>query len=189
MCFDGQIGHSGVDKLYTMNPNNPRNFSTKADVWNQCWNPTQQQSGSEWTCLEDCLTDADFVDEVMLNSDMGLMWNFYVKKTGRPEQKGRASDRTPLCTGINARSWRSSKARSESDTVRCHSEARASTATDVEDFARDQAVWASEFGAVFGKMLSNVDTGLTLTTADYQCCTRLNPTTDWTGPCPSQDLC
>ena len=167
MCFDGQIGHSGLDKLIK-NPNNP--YSTAAHVWDKCWNPTLQQVGSAWTCDQDCLTGPDFVDEVMLSPDMGLMWKFQVnKKTGRPHQIGRSKDGTSLCTGINEKTWRKSKDRSESNTVKCHTEARANTASDVEDFARDQSMWATEFGAVFEKMLDNGQTGLT-THSNYECC-------------------
>ena len=92
MCFDGQIGHSGMDKLWK-NPNSP--FSSASEerqhnygqfnikywfyqVWDQCWDPSVQQVGSQWTCPADCYTGPDFVDEIMLNTDMGLMWNFQV---------------------------------------------------------------------------------------------------------------
>ena len=186
MCFDGQIGHSGLDKLW-QNNNSP--FDTSDEVWDQCWNPTNQQSGSQWTCPQNCLTGPDFVDEIMLNPDMGLMWNFQVnKKTGRPFQKKKASDKTPLCEGINEKSWRTDKGRGESGTVKCHTEARATTAADVEDFAASQAVWVAEFGAVFGRMLTNGNSGLT-TTSSYQCCNRLHPTIDMKGVCDSQDIC
>ena len=144
----------------------------------------------------------------MLNTDMGLMWNFQVnifeakinfnssfqqsqvsKKTGRPWQSGRASDGSLLCSGISDKSWKKSKTRSESGVVKCHAEAKAKTAGVVEEFARDQAVWAAEFGSVFEKMLGNGNSGVLTTSSNYQCCTRLHPTTDWAGPCDQQDLC
>ena len=111
------------------------------------------------------------------------------KKTGRPQQIGRASDGSLLCTGISDKAWRKSRDRGESDVVKCHAEAKAKTAAHVEEFARDQAVWAAEFGLVFEKMLSNGNTGRLSSSSDYQCCTRLHPTTDWAGPCDQQDLC
>ena len=110
------------------------------------------------------------------------------KKTGRPQQTGRASDGSLMCTGISDKDWRKSKDRSESGVVKCHIEAKAKTAADVEEFARDQAVWAAEFGLVFEKMLGNGAKGLSAS-SEYQCCTRLHPTTDWAGPCDQQDLC
>ena len=108
----------------------------------------------------------------MLNTDMGLMWNFQVSiiteklrtndtfalspgEQGRPQQIGRARDGSLLCTGISDKTWRRSKDRGESGLVRCHAEAKAKTAADVEEFARDQAAWAAEFGLVFEKMLRN----------------------------------
>ena len=40
--------------------------------------PADSQAGSQWTCPADCYIGPDFVDEIMLNTDMGLMWNFQV---------------------------------------------------------------------------------------------------------------
>ena len=136
----------------------------------------------------------------MLNTDMGLMWNFQVSiiteklrtndtfalspgEQGRPQQIGRARDGSLLCTGISDKTWRRSKDRGESGLVRCHAEAKAKTAADVEEFAWDQAAWAAEFGLVFEKMLRNGNNGRLSSSSDYQCCTRLHPTTDWAGPC------
>ena len=193
MCMDGQIGHSGVDKLFKKNQNSNPPFSTEAEVWDACWDPSTQQSGYKWTCPSKCYIGSDFVDEVMLNPDMGLMWDFEVdNKTGRPWETKMASDGvTPLCTGINQQSWIGDNRRGGSDTVVCHPEAKASTATDVEDFANNQATWATEFGAVFEKMLSNGNSGLLTTISNYDCCTRLNPLwpRDKNGLCSSQDVC
>ena len=193
MCMDGQIGHSGVDKLFKKNQNKNPPFSTEAEVWDTCWDPSTQQSGYQWTCPAKCYIGPDFVDEVMLNPDMGLMWNFEVNSTtGRQWETGFASDGvTPLCTGINQDSWIGDNRRGGSDTVVCHPEAKASTAVDVEDFANNQATWATEFGAVFQKMLSNGNSGLLTTISNYECCTRLNPLwpRDKNGQCDSQDIC
>ena len=73
LCYDGQIGKSGMTRMLKV-------FGSESEVNRNCYNPsTQLESGGPgWTCADACYTPDDFVDEVMLNSDMGLYLDFTV---------------------------------------------------------------------------------------------------------------
>ena len=86
-------------------------FQDEEEVNLNCYDPSQQlvNGGPEWSCNPICRTTDDFVDEVMLNSDMGLYLDFEVDQaTGR--QIGTRKDGSISCHGIvdtnnQARRW------------------------------------------------------------------------------------
>ena len=133
LCYDGQIGKSGMTRMLKV-------FGSEAEVNKNCYNPsTQLESGGPgWTCADVCYTPDDFVDEVMLNSDMGLYLDFTVDQaTGR--QLGLGEDGTVSCPGLVddtrfSELWRDGR-RSGSTIANC---AKASTANLVESYANDQ---------------------------------------------------
>ena len=76
-------------------------FEDEEEVNENCYNASQQlvKGGPEWSCDPICRTTDDFVDEVMLNSDMGLYLDFEVDQTtGR--QIGTRKDGSISCHGI-----------------------------------------------------------------------------------------
>ena len=76
-------------------------FDNEEEVNENCYNSSQQlvNGGPEWSCDPICQTTDDFVDEVMLNSDMGLYLDFEVDQaTGR--QIGTRKDGSISCHGI-----------------------------------------------------------------------------------------
>ena len=115
-------------------------FGSESEVNKNCYNPsTQLESGGPgWTCADVCYTPDDFVDEVMLNSDMGLYLDFTVDQaTGR--QLGLGEDGTVSCPGLVDETrfselWREGR-RSGATIANC---AKASTANLVESYANDQ---------------------------------------------------
>ena len=115
-------------------------FGSEAEVNKNCYNPSNQleNGGPGWTCEDVCYTPDDFVDEVMLNSDMGLYLDFTVDHaTGR--QLGVREDGTVSCPGLVDETrlselWRDGR-RSGSTIANC---AKASTASLVESYANDQ---------------------------------------------------
>ena len=133
LCYDGQIGKSGLTRILKV-------FGSEADVEKNCYNPSTQleSGGPDWTCEDVCYTPDDFVDEVMLNSDMGLYLDFTVdQSTGR--QLGYKEDGTVSCPGLVDETrfselWRDGR-RSGSTTANC---GKASTANLVESYAKDQ---------------------------------------------------
>jgi len=152
-------------------------FGSEDAVNQNCYNPATQlkNGGPGWSCEDICYTPDDFVDEVMLNSDMGLYLDFTVDlKTGR--QIGLREDGSVSCPGLvddnnYARYWHQGT-RSGSTTANCE---KASTANLVESYANDQAMWVSDFASVFDKMLANGYDISTLDIAEYGCCTRDPP--------------
>ena len=92
LCYDGGIGASGHGKMAT-------EFSVEiaaceaaggtdcftSVVRTACYDETdpgqKPGGGPEWRCNPRCVTQDDFVDELMLNSDMGLFWQFTVDPT------------------------------------------------------------------------------------------------------------
>ena len=133
LCYDGQIGKSGMTQMLKV-------FGSEAEVNKNCYNPSTQleTGGPGWTCGDVCYTPDDFVDEVMLNSDMGLYLDFTVDQaTGR--QLGYKEDGTVSCPGLVDETrfselWRDGR-RSGSTTANC---GKASTASLVESYADDQ---------------------------------------------------
>ena len=133
LCYDGQIGKSGMTRMLKV-------FGSESEVNRNCYNPsTQLESGGPgWTCADACYTPDDFVDEVMLNSDMGLYLDFTVDQaTGR--QLGLGEDGTVSCPGLVDETrfselWREGR-RSGATIANC---AKASTANLVESYANDQ---------------------------------------------------
>ena len=131
MCYDGQIGKSGLASMLKV-------FGTEAEVDENCYNAANQlvDGGPGWVCDNKCYTPDDFVDEVMLNSDMGLYLDFTVDQaTGR--QLGHGQDGTVSCPGlVDDREWRRGKKKSAT-TAQC---GKAATASLVEAYANDQVL-------------------------------------------------
>ena len=134
LCFDGGLGGgSGTNKMLEV-------FATEAEVNQNCFNPSNQlvDGGPGWICNSTCFTPDDFVDEAMLNSDLGLFFEFNVDpKTGR--QLGYNEDGTVLCPGLvdqieESEAW-FSETRVHATTANC---GKAATADLVEVYARDQ---------------------------------------------------
>ena len=189
LCYDGGLGGgSGMNKMLEV-------FATEAEVNENCFNPSNQlvDGGPGWICNSTCFTPDDFVDEAMLNSDLGLFFEFNVDpKTGR--QLGYNEDGTVLCPGLvdqieESEAW-FSETRVHATTANC---GKAATADLVEAYARDQvglkvgaqtdsgpiyfsqALWVADFASVFDKMLLNGYEVDNLDTAEYGCCTRVPP--------------
>ena len=133
LCYDGRIGTSGLGKMLKV-------FDSEAEVNQNCYNAANQleNGGPAWSCQDVCYTPDDFVDEVMLNSDMGLYLDFTVDPaTGR--QLGYRDDGTVSCPGLvdetrNSELWRDGR-RSGATKANCE---KASTAGLVESYANDQ---------------------------------------------------
>ena len=61
MCFDGGIGRSGQKQLMD------KWKWSEEEVFENCYDSSKQveNGGPEWSCDPKCLTDDDFIDEVM----------------------------------------------------------------------------------------------------------------------------
>ena len=95
MCFDGGVGSSGIGKLLR------NNFTSEDEIYANCWNYESQSTDQMpfgWTCDEKCFTSNDFVDEVMLNVDMGLYFDFQTQKDVAGKQFG--------CPGLDNGNWK-----------------------------------------------------------------------------------
>ena len=67
-----------------------------------CYNPTNQKPSADlptWVCDDRCVTPDDFVDDIMLSSDMGLYYDFTVdSETSRVS--GYGVDGSVSCLGL-----------------------------------------------------------------------------------------
>ena len=117
-----------------------RVFDTEEEVYQNCFNPSKQlvDGGPGWICDEQCYTPDDFVDEVMLHSDIGLYYDFNVDlETGR--QLGTNEDGEVICPGLvyergQSKAW-AREDRIDQTTANC---GKAPTAGLVEAYAKDQ---------------------------------------------------
>ena len=108
ICFDGGVGKSGVGKMLKV-------FDTEPEIWENCYKASSQLVGGGpcWRCDDQCRTPNDFVDEIMLSSDMGLFLDFTVdNSTGRI--LGYGLDGSVSCPGLvdantNAERWNKGK--------------------------------------------------------------------------------
>ena len=129
LCYDGQIGKDGLKAMLEV-------FGTNAKVDENCYNANNQlkAGGPGWVCDNKCYTPDDFVDEVMLNSDLGLYLDFTVDPaTGR--QLGHGEDGTVSCPGlVDNVDWRTGK-KNRATAAHC---GKAATASLVEAYANDQ---------------------------------------------------
>jgi len=172
LCFDGGIGKSGLGKMLQI-------FEDEEEVYENCYDPSQQlvNGGPEWSCNPICQTKDDFVDEVMLNSDMGLYLDFEVDQaTGR--QIGTRKDGSISCHGLvdsdkDAERWAKGQI-SKATEANCE-KSKSATATIVEEYASNQAKWVTDFANVFDKMMANGYDINQLQIAEYECCTRNPP--------------
>ena len=133
LCFDGELGRMGLKMML-------RVFDTEEEVYENCFNPSKQlvDGGPGWICDEQCYTPDDFVDEVMLHSDIGLYYDFNVDlETGR--QLGTNEDGEVICPGLvyergQSKAW-AREDRIDQTTANC---GKAPTAGLVEAYANDQ---------------------------------------------------
>ena len=82
-------------------------FEDVEEVNKNCYNGSQQlvNGGPEWSCDPICRTEDDFVDDIMLNSDMGLYLDFEVDQaTG--QQIGTRKDGSISCPGLVNANWK-----------------------------------------------------------------------------------
>jgi len=172
LCYDGKIGASGLGKMLQI-------FEDEEEVNENCYDPSQQlvNGGPEWSCNPICRTTDDFVDEVMLNSDMGLYLDFEVDQTtGR--QIGTRKDGSISCHGIVdannlARRWARGDTGAATE-ANCD-KSKSITATIVEDYASNQEQWVLDFADVYDRMMANGYDINQLQVAEYECCTRNPP--------------
>ena len=146
--------------------------TTEAGVFAACYDISKQlvDGGPGWTCEEKCYTPDDFVDEIMLNCDLGLYLDFTVNQTtGR--QLGYGRDGSTTCPGLAEAKWASGRVRGATE-ANC---AKGPHSHLVEMYAADQATWVEDFGRVFDKMTTNGYDRDALDLADYGCCKRSPP--------------